>query len=83
MLEPYKNDDALDIAEPPPRLQKATCPAHTTEQQLLRRLDLRLVPVIIVLYFLSFLDRCVNHRPKFYQALAKRVCPAVSTSATL
>ena len=36
---------------------KITCPAYTTEQKLLRRLDIRLVPVIVLLYFLAFLDR--------------------------
>ncbi|KAI9881439.1 MAG: hypothetical protein M1830_000001, partial [Pleopsidium flavum] len=55
--EPYMDDHGLDIAETPQRLGKATCPAHTTEQKLRRRLDLRLVPVIILQYFLSFLDR--------------------------
>lgn len=70
------NDDALNMAETPVRrLQKATCPAHTTEQELRWRLDLRLVPVIIMLYFLSFLDRCVNHWPRLHQARAKRALP--------
>ena len=31
---------------------------HTSERALLTRLDLRLVPMLILLYLMAFLDRC-------------------------
>ena len=33
------------------------CPAHTTQRRLIRQIDLRVVPVLSVLYLLAFLDR--------------------------
>lgn len=51
------NDDTSELTESADRPRKAICPTHTTEQKLIRRLDFRLVPCLIILYFLSFLDR--------------------------
>jgi len=33
------------------------CPPHTTERKLLAKIDARLMPFLIVLYLLAFLDR--------------------------
>lgn len=33
------------------------CPEHTTARKLMRRVDLRLLPVLVVLYLMAFLDR--------------------------
>ena len=33
------------------------CPPHTTERKLITKIDLRVIPVLSVLYLLAFLDR--------------------------
>ena len=33
------------------------CPPHTTQRRLVTRIDLRVIPVLSVLYFFAFLDR--------------------------
>ena len=33
------------------------CPAHTTERKLLARIDLHVIPFLVLLYWLAFLDR--------------------------
>ncbi|KAF3022595.1 hypothetical protein E8E14_013591 [Neopestalotiopsis sp. 37M] len=33
------------------------CPPHTTERHLVRRIDTRLMPFVIIMYLLAFLDR--------------------------
>jgi hypothetical protein len=33
------------------------CPAHTTEAKLLRKIDMRVIPFLCILYLLAFLDR--------------------------
>jgi hypothetical protein len=33
------------------------CPAHTTERKLLTRIDLHVIPFLVLLYWLAFLDR--------------------------
>lgn len=33
------------------------CPPHTTERKLVRRVDLRVMPFLCILYLLAFLDR--------------------------
>ncbi|MCJ1471797.1 hypothetical protein MMC13_000438 [Lambiella insularis] len=33
------------------------CPSHTTERRLMAKIDLRVIPVLSVLYLLAFLDR--------------------------
>jgi hypothetical protein len=33
------------------------CPPHTTERRLVSRIDFRLMPFIIIMYLLAFLDR--------------------------
>lgn len=35
----------------------AVCPPHTTEAALMRRVDMRVIPCLCVLYLLAFLDR--------------------------
>ena len=35
------------------------CPAHTTERKLLARIDLHVIPFLVLLYWLAFLDRYV------------------------
>ena len=37
--------------------EEPICPSHTSEKALLWRLDRRLVPVLIMLYLMAFLDR--------------------------
>lgn len=33
------------------------CPSHTTEAQLMRKIDFRVIPFLCILYLLAFLDR--------------------------
>ena len=33
------------------------CPPHTTESRLIRKIDLYVVPCLVLLYLLAFLDR--------------------------
>jgi MFS family permease len=33
------------------------CPPHTTESKLMRKIDFRVIPFLIILYLLAFLDR--------------------------
>ena len=35
------------------------CPSHTTERRLMAKIDMRVIPVLSILYLLAFLDRCV------------------------
>lgn len=35
----------------------AVCPPHTTEKKLMRRIDVRVIPILCILYLLAFLDR--------------------------
>lgn len=37
--------------------EEVLCPANTTPRKLLTRIDLRLIPVLSILYLLAFLDR--------------------------
>ena len=37
----------------------AQCPAHTTERTLTRKIDLKILPILVVLYLMAFLDRLV------------------------
>jgi len=57
-----KHDDKIDAQEDGSAslefdLESPTCPEHTTESTLVRKLDVRLMPVVILLYLWSFLDR--------------------------
>ncbi len=36
------------------------CPSHTTEAKLLRKIDLKVLPFLCILYLLAFLDRWVT-----------------------
>lgn len=56
---PGANDEALagDVGYDPNNVQ---CPAHTTERKLLARIDLHVIPFLVLLYWLAFLDRYVN-----------------------
>lgn len=54
--EAYASDPDYDPDNVP-------CPAHTTERKLLARIDLHVIPFLVLLYWLAFLDRCVtDHR---------------------
>ena len=37
--------------------ESVACPPHTTEAKLLRRIDLRVIPFLCIMYLLAFLDR--------------------------
>lgn len=37
--------------------QHVACPSHTTERRLMTKVDLRLIPFLVLLYLLAFLDR--------------------------
>ena len=47
---PRHNADYLDHLQVP-------CPPHTTQRRLLTKVDLRVIPVLSILYLLAFLDR--------------------------
>ena len=47
---PRHNADYLDDLQVP-------CPPHTTQRRLLTKVDLRVIPVLSILYLLAFLDR--------------------------
>jgi hypothetical protein len=36
------------------------CPSSTTERKLMAKIDLRVIPVLSILYLLAFLDRCAE-----------------------
>ncbi len=36
---------------------RVVCPPHTTERKLLAKIDLRVIPVLSIMYLLAFLDR--------------------------
>ena len=38
---------------------------HVAEQKLVRKLDLRIIPLVMLLYLFSFLDRQVIHPPSY------------------
>ncbi|KAI8934254.1 hypothetical protein NX059_008998 [Plenodomus lindquistii] len=38
-------------------LEMVACPPHTTEAKLVRRIDLRVIPFLCIMYLLAFLDR--------------------------
>ncbi|MCJ1242665.1 hypothetical protein MMC14_010674 [Varicellaria rhodocarpa] len=46
------SDDAAIVDE-----LNVVCPPHTTERKLLAKIDLRVLPVLSILYLLAFLDR--------------------------
>ncbi|MCJ1395401.1 hypothetical protein MMC18_008285 [Xylographa bjoerkii] len=48
-----------DIARTNPEYDDlgVVCPSHTTERRLMTKIDLRVIPVLSVLYLLAFLDR--------------------------
>ena len=35
------------------------CPAYTTERALVRKIDFKVLPILVVLYLMAFLDRSV------------------------
>ena len=39
---------------------RSICPPHTTERALVRKTDLRILPVVVILYLMAFLDRWVS-----------------------
>lgn len=47
MKSPDVNSDDLTIQ----------CPSHTTEAALIRKVDSRVVPILMILYLMAFLDR--------------------------
>lgn len=53
---PGANDEPLsgDLGYDPNNVQ---CPAHTTERKLLARIDMHVIPFLVLLYWLAFLDR--------------------------
>ena len=38
-------------------VRNVQCPSHTTESALIRRIDLKVMPVLVIVYLLAFLDR--------------------------
>ncbi|MCJ1400605.1 hypothetical protein MMC11_003811 [Xylographa trunciseda] len=48
-----------DIARTDPEYDDlgVICPSHTTERRLMAKIDLRVIPVLSILYLLAFLDR--------------------------
>jgi hypothetical protein len=50
---PGANEALSDHYDP----NNVPCPAHTTERKLLRRIDLHVIPWLVLLYWLAFLDR--------------------------
>lgn len=34
--------------------------SHAAQKRLMRKIDLRLIPMLFVLFLLAFIDRCVN-----------------------
>ncbi|MCJ1377293.1 hypothetical protein MMC17_000387 [Xylographa soralifera] len=48
-----------DIARTDPEYDDlgVVCPSHTTERRLMTQIDLRVIPVLSILYLLAFLDR--------------------------
>lgn len=64
----HANEELLNTASPSQRpSSKAGLEIleidHDAEKKLVRKLDLHIVPVVMLLYLLSFLDRRVNDHP--------------------
>ncbi|KAI9775061.1 MAG: hypothetical protein M1835_005951 [Candelina submexicana] len=58
--QPYGESYDPDIAHPSARYDDdlhVECPSHTTEAKLVRKIDLRVMPFLCILYLLAFLDR--------------------------
>lgn len=53
---PGANDEAF-AGDPAYQQDIAQCPPHTTERKLLARIDLHVIPFLVLLYWLAFLDR--------------------------
>lgn len=53
---PGAHDEAV-AGDPTYAQDVVQCPPHTTERKLLARIDLHVIPFLVLLYWLAFLDR--------------------------
>lgn len=53
----YPGASEAVVGEPAYEQDVAQCPPHTTERKLLARIDLHVIPFLVLLYWLAFLDR--------------------------
>jgi hypothetical protein len=49
---------------------QVVCPPHTTERKLVSRIDYRLMPFVIIMYLLAFLDRVNIANAKTFSLVA-------------
>lgn len=52
-------DDEKQLYDGEDSVERKSESVDVNERKLLRKIDLRLVPVLCILYLLAFLDRCV------------------------
>jgi len=56
-VQNYPGANEAYAGEPDYDQDNVPCPAHTTERKLLTRIDLHVIPFLVLLYWLAFLDR--------------------------
>jgi hypothetical protein len=59
-VQNYPGANEAYVGEPDYDQDNVPCPAHTTERKLLTRIDLHVIPFLVLLYWLAFLDRYLS-----------------------
>jgi hypothetical protein len=59
-VQNYPGANEAFAGDPDYNPNNVPCPAHTTERKLLTRIDLHVIPFLVLLYWLAFLDRYVE-----------------------
>lgn len=68
--EKVQHGEAIDISQLPPLLQNlAVEEREALEKRLVRSLDIRLMPMLVLIYILNYLDRFVLMFPQFFLLL--------------
>ena len=72
--EKVQHGEAIDISQLPPLLQNlAVEEREALEKRLVRRLDIRLMPMLVLIYILNYLDRFVLIFPQFFLLLTLEI----------
>ena len=72
--EKVQRGEAIDISQLPPLLQNlAVEEREALEKRLVRRLDIRLMPMLVLIYILNYLDRFVSISPQFFLLLTLEI----------
>lgn len=72
--EKVQRGEAIDISQLPPLLQNlAVEEREALEKRLIRRLDIRLMPMLVLIYILNYLDRFVSIFSQFFLLLTLEI----------